>query len=542
MSASVVETQIGELAGARELRVVRPGLAQRHLVGGRRGGAAEARQRVAAIEVRGVGGGDLTVELGGALALAQGLEGARRPVAPGAADPARRVEVAEPGPIADGAGVVAAPVLPPAALPEHRSAGGVGRIHLPQQGEDLHRLLEVLLLAQLDEELAQRPRPQLRIDRRPRHCPQVLAVAGPQPLPLGFGWERPAGAHRRRLLRRLGPRPLQLRLGPRTLGAHAGEQRQGLLAALGQGQGAGLEEVEGEVALGGGEGFERVERTRGNPQLEQPLDAALALVAAQDGGPVQGAVGGPELLHHGEPRGVERRLDEEAAGGGPLALQIAGGLRGLPFQDAQTGREVRHQLPPPRLRDPLGGAPAIPCRGGDLGAPHQGPSPQRRARVVAGQLLERRQRGRIVTLRGGAVGEEIEPPVLEGAARLGGLEEPALRRRDVLAGVGVKAHQQAGHGAVGAAGPLAQAPEGAGAVAAAQRRRLGREVGQGSRSRRGRGLGAGRGRRGRALRLQEQSPGEQQRNREGPRRGAQVVHYTPIARASPPARMLTSAW
>src|SRR5262249_39746518 len=122
------------------------------------------------------------------LPLAQGREGARRPVtaAPGGA--VLRVEVGELGPGADGARPVAPRVLAPAELPEVGGAGGVGRGELAQPAQGLERRVEQLGIGGMDlagVEGAQGADREVAVGAQGGHPLQVLAGELPEGAALG---------------------------------------------------------------------------------------------------------------------------------------------------------------------------------------------------------------------------------------------------------------------------------------------------------------------------------------------------------------------
>ena len=210
----------------------------------------QAGQGAAAVEVGGVRRGDLAVDLLGALGLAQGVEGARRPVAAAAGARLLGIEGEQLGPVADRAGVVPPAVLLPAAAArggprrscpwDRRGAGGAAP---PWRGR------------------TGRPRGSRR-----------RATAGPWPPARGRRRSGPpspgtagrGGAVRCRSAAQVGrvragrwrrlPRPWRAprRAPPPAAGRRrrpaAGEQLEGVAAAVGAGEGLGLEQVPLEVA------------------------------------------------------------------------------------------------------------------------------------------------------------------------------------------------------------------------------------------------------------------------------------------------------
>src|SRR5436305_767224 len=158
--------------------------------------APDAGEGVLAVEVGGVGLGDLGVDLLRPLRFAQGVEGPRRPIAAAAGAGVLGIEGEQLGPVAHAAGVVLPAVLPPAELPEVGGAGGVPRIDAAQPPQHVDGAVEEAGVLILGVERLESAGLEIGIgaglghpfEAQLRVAAQFLAVGGAQIGPAASAW------------------------------------------------------------------------------------------------------------------------------------------------------------------------------------------------------------------------------------------------------------------------------------------------------------------------------------------------------------------
>ena len=334
------------------------------------------------------------------LALAERLQGAGLPVAAALGVAVLRIDLGEHAPGAHRRRGPARLVIPPAALPEIAGAGLVEGIDPPQQAQGVDRRVEQVGVEEVLVEAAQGVGRELQ--------PGLGAHQ------LGEG-DR-GGVRLARLGHRQHPLPFERGALAGVRGHQQAEHAERLAAVAAAGEAARLQQVPLEIALLVGNLVQGEDRRPRAVAVEERLGAAQHVLGGEQTGPVEAAVRSAEGVHDLHGVGGERIRDQDPAARLALHLGVLQIAADLPGQPVEVLAQLAVDLRLAGAGDQAEGHLRL-ALGGELRRLQEGGRPQRRVRIVGDQAGVVGPRGGVVAALGGALGEHVEPPVVERAAR-----------------------------------------------------------------------------------------------------------------------------